>query len=251
MSSSTGKGQGSSSGISTGTGTGGEGEGGAGGCNADLNNDPENCGACGRACVDDDQVKEPRCIDGLCQSFCASGFVNITRPATGPDDGCEAPGRRAFVTEDLLSVAEIVDVMNADARCQMFANSQELGGKWRAWLSDASDMNTVAQRFDTQPDAPYMLLDFTLVAGSFAALTTLGPDSPINLTESLTPVASPATVWTGTTPVGLASGLDCAGWTTENGQVTVGVPTATTEEWTQREPNGTCNGTAHLYCFEQ
>lgn len=252
--SSSGKGQGggssSSDTSSSGTNMGGDG-GEGGGCNADLSTDVENCGECGRACVKDENVETPRCVDGVCQSFCKSGFVNITQPETGPDDGCEAPGRRAFVTEDSMTLQQIGGVAGADMRCQTIADSQKLGGEWRAWLSEEANTNAVAERFETQPAAPYMLLDFTLLADSFAQLTTdLALDHPIDLTESLTPVMATA-VWTGTTPAGLASGLDCNGWTTQNGEVTIGDAAAFTEEWTQQETSGSCADTAQLYCFEQ
>jgi hypothetical protein len=228
--------------------------GGSGGenCNADLSNDKNNCGECGRVCLHDAQVEKPICVDGVCQSFCQSGFVNITLPETGPDDGCESLGRRTFVTEQPIGVQQLGGVAGADDRCQLLADTLQLGGQWRAWLSEEDDTTSVAQRFTTEPEAPYMLLDFTIVSDSFAQLTTnLGLDHPINLTESLTPVATATSVWTGTTPAGLPSGLDCNGWTEIDGQVTIGNASAVTEEWTQAEQNGGCSQMARLYCFEQ
>lgn len=249
--SSTGKGTTSSGETSTATGIGGEG---TGGCdpNPDLSKDIENCGACGRVCVHDDKVAVPRCVGGVCQSFCESGFVNITQPETGPDDGCETPGRRAFVTEEALTVPEIGGVMGADGHCQMIADTLKLGGQWRAWLSDAANASTVAQRFTILPPAPYMLLDFTPISDSFLQLTTvLALDHAINLTENLTTVMGAAAVWTGTTPAGLASGVDCSGWTNEDGEVTIGDANAVMAEWTQQQMPGGCAGAAQLYCFEQ
>jgi hypothetical protein len=245
-------GQTGSSSTTTGTGMGGNG--GAGGCDAnpDLGTDINNCGECGRACVDDEQVASVHCKNGVCQSFCESGFVNMTQPETGPDDGCETPGRRAFVTEQAMTVPQIGGVTGADDRCQMIASTLKLGGQWRAWLSDEANASSVAQRFNTQPVAPYMLLDFTPIADSFTQLTTdFGLDHPIDLTENLNTVMGAAAVWTGTTPAGAASGADCNGWNEVDGEVTIGNAAVTTEEWTQQETNGSCGETAQLYCFEQ
>jgi hypothetical protein len=248
--SSTGKGQSSSSDTSTATGMGGSG--GGGGCNADLSTDVENCGECGRVCLDDDQVALPRCKDGVCVSFCESGFVNITLPETGPDDGCEASGRRAFVTEQPMTLQQLGGVMGADSRCQMLADALKLGGQWRAWISSEDNTSSVAERFTTQPEAPYMRLDFSILSDSFAELTTdFGLDHAIDLTESMTLVAGPAPVWTGTTPAGQPTGVDCDDWTVADGEVTIGAATEVTEAWTQQEQPGSCGETARLYCFEQ
>ncbi len=249
--SSTGKGPGSGS-TATSASTGMGGGGGSGGCDANLNADIYNCGECGRVCLDDDQVAMPVCKDGVCRSFCESGFVNITQPGTGPDDGCEAPGRRAFVTEQSMTVPQIGGIAGADLQCQTLADLHLLGGEWRAWLSDVTTNTSVAQRFTTVPVAPYMLLDATPIADSFEQLTTdLALAHAIDLTENLTLLLGGAIVWTGTTPAGLASGADCGGWMQNDGEVTVGSAAEVTAEWTELPMGGACNQMAHLYCFEQ
>lgn len=249
-SSSGGEGGKAGGGASTGSSMGGMNE---GGCGADLANDAENCGKCGRACLDDDQVALARCIDGVCKSFCESGFVNIDTPDTGPDDGCEAPGRRVFVTEEATTATAFGGVAGADERCQTLADLLKLGGKWRAWISDGEPSSSVAERFKTTPEAPYMLLDFTVIAGSWADLTTnLGLDHPIDLTENLLPPSGvDVAVWTGTTPAGQPSGAHCEAWTSPQVQANVGDLTQVTEEWTQQETTASCGGLARLYCFEQ
>lgn len=232
---------------------------GPGGCDADLNTDVKNCGKCGRVCVDDDRVKVPRCIEGVCQSFCESGFVNIEAPATGADDGCEASGRRVFVTEATMTGIEVGSVSAADDRCQARADALELGGQWRAWLSDQENGISAEMRFTREPDAPYMLLDFAVVAGSWALL--VGPngtngvvlDHAINLTESKTVVSTVHNVWTGTTALGLAAAPHCTSWTGAgtSPKGVVGDATQVTANWTQQEAASPCGEMARLYCFEQ
>lgn len=231
------------------------GVGGAGGCSSpDLTTDIDNCGECGRACLVDDQVKLPRCVDGVCKSFCVSGFVNINQPDMGPDDGCEAPGRRVFVTEALMMGPDIGSIPEGDDLCQAAADTVELGGAWAAWLSDGLDPNTLEQRFVTQPEAPYLLVDGTPVSDSWATLTNLNAmlQHPINMTESQSTVPNVTSrVWTGTGPQGLATLQDCNGWTTGIAVGTVGDATKTTSVWTQSLNPISCTETARLYCFEQ
>jgi hypothetical protein len=65
------------------------------GCEANLNTDLANCGACGRGCSATN-VATKTCAGGLCTSSCNGGFGNCTTPAAGPgpsytpDDGCES-----------------------------------------------------------------------------------------------------------------------------------------------------------------
>lgn len=249
-------GGGGGDGGSTGPKMGGmSGVGGAGGCEADLDSSVENCGECGRKCVDEGPVEVARCVGGVCAPFCKSGFVDKTRPETGPDDGCETPGRRVFVTEDVFSIAELESVSNADMLCQTRADAELLGGDWRAWLSEQDDSSSPSQRFTTMPAVPYMLLDFTSVAASFAALTNgkqVMLDQEIDLTELGLPPSDPSeTVWTATTSSGLASGNHCSQWTAVKDVATVGSINLITAEWTEVETLASCTGVARLYCFEQ
>lgn len=248
------------------TGAGGEDEGGGGdnttagssaggmnegGCTAELSTDPNNCGECGRVCLhDDERVKTPRCVDSVCKSFCRSGFVNIETPESGPDDGCEAKGRRAFVTEEATPAIQLGGVDEADDQCQLLADTLELGGKWAAWLSEGTSASSPEQRFIRTPDAPYRLLDFTLVAASWEALVSGSLLQAIDLTENLMPFSKATAVWTGTTPLGLPTSAHCNGWSIADAEATVG-QLVETAAWTQQEKPKSCGESAHLYCFEQ
>lgn len=263
-----------SSSSSSSSGKGGEGEGGgevsstsgtggAGGgdCEADTLTDVKNCGACGRACRVDARVTEPRCEGGVCTSFCASGYVNMNRPATGDDDGCETQGRRVFVTSQASTVGDIGGVDGADERCRTLADAQELGGEWRAWLSGEQGSTSPTARFQKLPEAPYLRLDGEEVAASWAALTSgMTPgnilSNPINLTEAgAIPAGAPTAVWTGTSTAGTpVTGATCLSWESNNQSATaaVGDYTQVSEAWTRSPSNASCAATqARLYCFEQ
>lgn len=60
------------------------------GCEADLSTNPDNCGACGRACSND-HVSTRTCSGSLCTSTCQAGYGNCQLPPGAlADDGCEA-----------------------------------------------------------------------------------------------------------------------------------------------------------------
>ena len=63
------------------------------GCEAALAADPDNCGACGRACSTTG-AQSRQCSGGICGTSCRLGFANCTRPFSGPDDGCEMPANQ-------------------------------------------------------------------------------------------------------------------------------------------------------------
>ena len=61
----------------------------ANGCEADLDNSPTTCGACDRACGNQN-VATAMCKNGTCNSMCMPGFGNCDQPdAPAADDGCE------------------------------------------------------------------------------------------------------------------------------------------------------------------
>jgi hypothetical protein len=254
-SSSSGEGAGGGS-VSSSSGTGGMNE---GGCDSGELGDEKNCGACGRGCDKEGAVAAPKCVEGRCTSECDSGFVNITRPlAPAPDDGCERQGRRVFVTEMLYAVEDFGSVEGADDTCQALADGRDLGGTWRAWISDSQ--SAVAERFTYEPLAPYLLLDGQPVAASWEALTSTGDqsslDRPIDLTETgaSAQALTNTAVWTGTRPNGFASESNCGDWAPDNqtAQGTTGDCSLSSSGWTVgASPRGCAGSEARLYCFEQ
>lgn len=229
-----------------------------GGCgNTDL--DPMNCGECGRACLVDSAVGVPVCTMGECSSFCVSGFVNLNRPAApAPDDGCEAQGRRVFVTSttyfgDFGATDGFPGgAADADLACMDLAMMNGLGGFWRAWVSDPSSYpdNWAVSK----PIEPYVLMNGTEVAANWADLTDGVLSNPIDHDELGLPAPTSAwEVWTSTTSGGFF--LDwgnCLGWSSNiiqdvgYGGLTNLVNTGWTDGLGQ-----TCDRDIHFYCFEQ
>jgi hypothetical protein len=63
---------------------------GSDGCEVDVKNSPDNCGACGYACSGAQVAAGQRlCVAGACAPGCAAGYGNCDSPAPGADDGCE------------------------------------------------------------------------------------------------------------------------------------------------------------------
>jgi hypothetical protein len=60
----------------------------ANGCETLVATSTTSCGACGRACSTTN-VMTAACTSGACTSSCNAGFSNCSKPASGPDDGCE------------------------------------------------------------------------------------------------------------------------------------------------------------------
>ena len=93
------------------------------------------------------------------------------------------------------------------------------------------------------PPAPYLLLDFTLVADSWTALVdpNSGLHHAIDLTELQSQVTQAVAVWTGTSALGQATGSDCAAWTNaSDGVATVGSTIEVSGWLTEQETNLTC-----------
>jgi NAD(P)-dependent dehydrogenase (short-subunit alcohol dehydrogenase family) len=246
------------------------GGGGAGGCEADLNTDENNCGACFRTC-EGPGVAFPMCKGGECVSICESGFVDINHPDKSmPDDGCEKPGLRVFLKEAPVEPIFGDDLSDADAACQIAASDAALEGEWRAWL--VNSQSTPLTRFMPLPpnNVPFYRLDNELAAMSFTSFATnMGQlSNPINVNEfgqSLR-MGEYVPVWIGATS-GAGSGAHCNDWN----EVPLGVPkvpfarfgnsNATTAAWANAgtvpcavfdvdqqlvEPT-----MGRLYCFEQ
>jgi hypothetical protein len=64
------------------------GGGGLDACSADLDSDPNNCGACGNVCSEDAPNASPACVAGACGVRCDPGFGDCDGD---PSNGCEAP----------------------------------------------------------------------------------------------------------------------------------------------------------------
>ena len=264
--------KGSASSTSTGPNVGGEGGGGmsssGGGMSAGgMNSGGESpCGmaemltcdaGCGFICaISNETTLGAECVAGACQLKC-NEYQHDFVPDSPEDPlswGCETRGRRVFVTKQKLPAQMIEGIVGADDKCQMIADAKELGGTWKAWLSD--ELNEPLEDFEQSID-PYYLLDGTQVAKDFEHLTSVEPSnpllSPINRDQDKMLVANgDVAVWTGTSPFGVLD-LSCGDWGMgflSNTLGRVGNASVVDAGWTF---DGTqlCTSSARLYCFEQ
>jgi hypothetical protein len=169
-----------------------------------------------------------------------------------------APPKLVFVTS-LTYTGNLGGPLGADAICAQLANDAGLTGRqWTAWISSIN--SSVLDRWNGG-FTPYRMLDGRLVATGLEELITSGPRVPININEygvSVVNGSEQALVWTGTSPTGSWSGLDCGGWTddarSEGNEGDVGsVELAAQQlasEWTLWGTTG-CHTSRRLYCFER
>jgi hypothetical protein len=143
----------------------------------------------------------------------------------------------------------------ADAKCQALADAAQLGGDYKAWLSDNSA--SAAARMTHSPGA-YVLVNGAVVATDFSDLIKGSVRHAIDLSElGIEPprngtACEPVSVWTDTrnegTPFEL--GYTCGEWTDTNGWSGFG-RWNDQANWSLACSGGSCGGTAALYCFEQ
>jgi hypothetical protein len=181
--------------------------------------------------------------------------ASITPSPTIPS---QIVGNRVFVTS-LSYDGNLGGVTGADAKCQERANSANLGGIWKAWITTATTID-VANSF-VHSNNPYKLLDGTLIANNWTDLTDQTLLHSINMTEYrevVDRVQNYWNVWTNTGTSGhiydTQTDLTCANWTSNLAARTGrgGSTAETNYRWTASEYTGhQCNTQARLYCFEQ
>jgi hypothetical protein len=220
--------------VSSGTGTNG-GQGGSGGA----------------AGLDSDGGGEGTPDAGLTDSPADLG----SRPETGTV--CE-PGqcKRVFLSSSAPpSAGKLGGASAVDTFCQSAADAKQLGGTWRAWISDGN--TTPTARF-THATVPYRLLDGTTVASGWSMLvgSSFGGGSlahAIDVFEDGTAASAAVEVWTGTWTDGDWWGPDCNRWMDDTAgfSANVGLSNSSARGWTSANTQ-LCNHTdLHVYCFEQ
>lgn len=165
-------------------------------------------------------------------------------------------GWRVFLTSGSWS-GNLGGVSGADAKCMAAASANGLGGTtWRAWVS-ASSSEEVVDRFENvSTTGPFILLDGTPVADSWAGLASGSIDNPIDIDEHLNEDLT-YYVWTNTNADGTintASGnYGCQGFTSVNSGASYrspnGLSSATSANWAA----GSflyCSSGYRLYCFQ-
>jgi hypothetical protein len=159
------------------------------------------------------------------------------------------PARRVFVSSATYT-GSLGGATGADAKCQSLAGAAGLGGTWMAWVSDSS--SSPSTRF-TLSAAEYRLLDGTLVAAGWSALTSGSLSAGIALDEHGQPFTGTSETWTATYFDGTLYASGCNDFKSGSHgatNVTVGIATETGVNWTDVYFQY-CDRTDHLYCFEQ
>ncbi len=171
---------------------------------------------------------------------CALGSICVT--------GACQPAKRVFITTTSYT-GSLGGLVGANDKCQLRADTANLGGSWKAWLS--TNAGSPATTFVQHP-GPYALLDGTKIADNWADLTDGGLDAGISRTEfnSFVPTQS-VRIWTGTHVNGQGSLNNCTNFTNGASQAVgeTGLVGFTSSAWTVG--GDSCNQSWRLYCFEQ
>lgn len=196
---------------------------------------------------------------------------NIPQFAPGKEPGgCNSPtpiptsapsSKRVFVTSTAYN-GNLGGLTGADAKCQARANAANLGGTWKAWLSDGT--TSVASRLN-HATVPYKTVNGTVIANNWVDLTDGTLQNTIGVSELGVPAGG--YVWTYSNPDGTSlsreNSYNCHNWTTagnafDNDLGIVGNTGSTSNGWSKTTLNPPCTGnyqtnspSIHLYCFEQ
>ncbi len=187
-------------------------------------------------------------------STCDTGAATLDCP--GGNIAVPCATKKVFVTSGLYT-GNLGGLSGADSICQGLANTANLGGVFKAWLSDTT--GTPDTRFTKGP-LPYALVNNDIVAADWDALTNtqfVPLVNSISIDENGETVNPIGGAWTNTGATGANEfGGSCNNWTSMAAAVD-GVPigwvgdiTFTDLVWTDSNFRN-CNLTARLYCFEQ
>jgi hypothetical protein len=157
-----------------------------------------------------------------------------------------AGAKRVFLTSTLYD-GKLGGLSGADLKCQLKADSLNLGGSFKAWLSDSK---TAASSRLTNWNGPYKTMDGIEIAENWTDLTDGVLKAPINIDEFGYKISWDA--WTNTDEKGESLGSeDCIGWTSNISYIgKVGSSSFVDLRWTNNS-SSTCNYTRRLYCLEQ
>lgn len=179
------------------------------------------------------------------------GILCLSGMFLAGQDTWEPQQKIVFITE-AASNGDMGGLVGADVICQEEATAAGLTGAFKAWLSDSTGSSPL-NRF-THPAAPYVLVDLTQVAASWADLTDGTLDHAINLTSTGGTLGAGEFVATATFADGAYDwiGFVCNDWTDGTGSnwTSTGNYNSTTDFWTH-DGGETCDSPLHLYCFQQ
>jgi len=165
---------------------------------------------------------------------------------------------RVFITSTTYN-GSLGGLAGADEKCGSLANAANLGGAWKAWLSDGTI--SASSRF-TPSSGPYRLVDGTAIANDWSDLIDGNLAVGIYKDEFGNPKGddkSPEKSWTNTNADGSihSNTQTCNGWQGPSTFEYAGVGSnsfsfisGTSSIWTYTASEQ-CNNLFHLYCFEQ
>lgn len=132
----------------------------------------------------------------------------------------------------------------ADAKCQALADSAQLQGTYRAWLS-SSTIDAVSRM--TPSNKRYLLPDGTKVADNLEDLADGSLDHALNVHETGVAAAGNPEVWTGW------DYYHCADWSSNSSSTYgfVGIASAANGTWHYRYAQFCSRTNVRLYCIEQ
>ncbi|PIP53042.1 hypothetical protein COX08_03175 [Candidatus Beckwithbacteria bacterium CG23_combo_of_CG06-09_8_20_14_all_34_8] len=185
--------------------------------------------------------------------YCFEQVSNSPIPTPTPD---LVSYHRVFVTSDTFN-ANLGGLDGADSMCQTRASASNLGGEWKAWLSD-SKISASSRMLHS--GHPYKRIDGVIIANNWDDLIDGSIQNPIQVDEKgniLNLGYFYAKVWTNTTTAGEIrdSYLSCNNWTSGSyltGDGLGGVLMNKDSQWTEdgSDPCSVTN-TNRLYCIEQ
>jgi hypothetical protein len=160
--------------------------------------------------------------------------------------------KRVFLTSTTYD-GNLGGLAGADEKCQARANAANLGGTWRAWLSDSQ---TSASSRITQTNGKYVLLNGQTVANNWADLVDGTIQNPINVNEFMGSPNYKSCVWTSTKADGsaylpVANITLCSDYTAADTNYSIcGHNGVTGSEWTNWSSDR-CDQFHPLFCFER
>jgi len=183
--------------------------------------------------------------------------VQPARDSGQPDIKCETTpepisSSRVFVTSTTYD-GNLGGLEGADAKCQERANAANLGGQWKAWLSDT---NTSAASRITHSNNSYKLLNGNVIANNWEDLIDGSIQNSINLDEFKRVPSYQSCVWTSTATNGnflpkSANLTACSDYTSADANYSwCGHNGSKDFNWTKWSTD-VCSNSSPLYCFEQ
>lgn len=155
----------------------------------------------------------------------------------------DVPGKLVFATGDVHD-GNLGGLAGADTLCQKAADAANLGGKFKAYLSDA----TTSAKARIASVGPWYLPDATKVFP--ATSVTSFPSRDLDMDEN-GEGGKKGLVWTGTALGGVSAPANCGDWTS-TGESGVSGLAASSDQWADDGTGGSpCNLRGRLYCFEQ